>query len=144
MTRRFSLPYSPDPNGYWLPVTATINWCEEDYYATRYAAEFVNAFTNLLFFSIGVKGVLSCRRNGHDGVFHIAYLGYLTVGLGSFLFHATLKCKYSSYTGPNREQEASLTIWFCSNRSLATRRRIVYDLYNVFDVLRVLFILPAS
>ena len=41
---------------------------------------------------LGIKGVISCRRNQHDQIFLVAYLGYLVVGTGSFLFHATLKC----------------------------------------------------
>lgn len=109
-------PYPPSRAGYWAPITSTLNWCEEvcrvlplgshasgmfgfltpvtlqDYYASFYLAEFVNALTNCLFLWLGVKGILSCRRNGHDSIFQIAFLGYLTVGLGSFLFHATLKC----------------------------------------------------
>lgn len=109
-------PYPPSRAGYWAPITSTLNWCEEvcrvlplgshasgifgfltpvalqDYYASFYLAEFVNALTNCLFLWLGVKGLLSCRRNGHDSIFQSAFLGYLTVGFGSFLFHATLKC----------------------------------------------------
>jgi hypothetical protein len=44
---------------------------------------------------LGVKGIISCRRNQHDQIFLVALLGYLVVGTGSFLFHSTLKCKYS-------------------------------------------------
>lgn len=36
----------------------------------------------------------SCRRNGHDTVFIVAFLGYLLVGIGSFFFHATLKYQW--------------------------------------------------
>jgi dihydroceramidase len=113
-------PYPPAKDGYWEPVTSTLNWCEEvcisptttnvkriahktepaltftftqDYYATPYAAEIVNTLTNLLFMWLGVQGILSCRRNGHDQIFTVALLGYLVVGTGSFLFHSTLKCK---------------------------------------------------
>ncbi|GKZ29043.1 hypothetical protein AbraIFM66950_002779 [Aspergillus brasiliensis] len=87
------IPYPPSREGYWSPVTSTLNWCEEDYYATIYSAEIVNTLTNLLFMALGIKGFLSCRRNGHDSIFQVAYLGYLLVGTGSFLFHSTLKCK---------------------------------------------------
>ncbi|KAL2828919.1 ceramidase [Aspergillus cavernicola] len=86
-----SIPYPPSKDGYWDPVTSTLNWCEEDYYATIYSAEIVNTLTNLLFMLLGVKGILSCRRNGHDTIFQVAYYGYLLVGTGSFLFHSTLK-----------------------------------------------------
>ncbi|KAL2012909.1 hypothetical protein VTN00DRAFT_434 [Thermoascus crustaceus] len=85
------IPYPPSKAGYWSPVTSTLNWCEEDYYATIYSAEIVNTLTNLLFMFLGVKGIRSCRRNGHDTIFQVAFYGYLLVGFGSFLFHSTLK-----------------------------------------------------
>ncbi|KAL1956009.1 hypothetical protein VTO42DRAFT_7909 [Malbranchea cinnamomea] len=85
-----SFPYPAPRDGYWSPVTSTLNWCEEDYYATVYAAEIVNTLTNLLFIYLGIKGIRSCRRNGHDFIFQVAFIGYLIVGIGSFLFHATL------------------------------------------------------
>ncbi|KAJ5362178.1 hypothetical protein N7541_003022 [Penicillium brevicompactum] len=91
MTWPFSFPYPPSKEGYWAPVTSTLNWCEEDYYATEYAAEIVNTLTNLMFMWLGVSGILSCRRNGHDQIFTVALLGYLVVGTGSFFFHSTLK-----------------------------------------------------
>ena len=56
-----AVPYPPhDPNkGYWLPVTSTINWCEEDYYATPYAAEIVNTITNATFVFLSLMGISS-------------------------------------------------------------------------------------
>ncbi|EED24287.1 alkaline dihydroceramidase Ydc1, putative [Talaromyces stipitatus ATCC 10500] len=85
------IPYPPSKAGYWSPVTSTLNWCEEDYYATPYSAEIVNSLTNLLFLLLGIKGVLNVRKHGHDKVFEVAFYGYLLVGTGSFLFHSTLK-----------------------------------------------------
>ncbi|PLN85354.1 alkaline phytoceramidase [Aspergillus taichungensis] len=86
-----SFPYPASKVGYWGPVTSTLNWCEEDYYATVYSAEIVNTVTNLLFMWLGVKGIRSCLRHEHDQIFLVAYCGYLVVGTGSFLFHSTLK-----------------------------------------------------
>lgn len=73
----------------------------QDYYATPYAAEIVNSFTNLAFVYLAYRGVASCVRNGHDTVFLIGFVSYLVIGLGSFLFHATLKCSFfrSRYDG---------------------------------------------
>ncbi|TQB69110.1 Alkaline ceramidase 3 [Monascus purpureus] len=53
------IPYPAAKTGYWSPVTSTLNWCEEDYYATIYSAEIVNALTNLMFVWLGVKGLIS-------------------------------------------------------------------------------------
>ncbi|KAL8841710.1 MAG: hypothetical protein Q9176_003105 [Flavoplaca citrina] len=86
-----SWSYSPSYTGYWSPVTSTINWCEEDYYATPYAAEIVNTLTNLMFVILAFKGIRNCIKHGHDIVFLVAFVGYLLVGTGSFFFHATLK-----------------------------------------------------
>ncbi|KAI0997496.1 hypothetical protein K3495_g10691 [Podosphaera aphanis] len=87
----YSYPQAHPDNGYWGPVTSTINWCEEDYYATVYSAEIVNTITNILFMVLGLKGLRNCIQYKHDGVFAVAFLGYLFVGIGSFAFHTTLK-----------------------------------------------------
>ncbi|OXV10022.1 hypothetical protein Egran_02207 [Elaphomyces granulatus] len=98
------IPYPPSREGYWSPVTSTLNWCEEDYYATIYLAEIVNALTNLLFLWLGIKGVLSCRKNGHDAIFQVAFFGYLLlIDELSMIYTTCLICyatfSYSRSTG---------------------------------------------
>ncbi|KAN0069771.1 Ceramidase [Elaphomyces granulatus] len=98
------IPYPPSGEGYWSPVTSTLNWCEEDYYATIYLAEVVNALTNLLFLWLGIKGVLSCRKNGHDAIFQVAFFGYiLLIDELSMIYTTCLTCyatfSYSRSTG---------------------------------------------
>lgn len=68
---------------------------------TPYCAEFVNTVTNVIFIHLGVMGIRDCLRYGHDRVFIISYLGYIIVGLGSMLFHATLKCVSASFWSCN-------------------------------------------
>jgi len=87
-----SVPYPPArSDGYWAPITSTIIWCEEKYYATTYIAEIVNTLTNLLVVYLSLKGMYNCVKNGHARIFFLTFLGFLVVGLGSFAFHATLK-----------------------------------------------------
>lgn len=86
-----SIPYPPSGGGFWSPVTSTINWCEEDYYATIYLAEIVNAFTNLIFIYLAYIGISSCIKNRHPRVFLVAYISYLIIGSGSCLYHSSLK-----------------------------------------------------
>nr|RBQ95091.1 hypothetical protein FVER53263_05725 [Fusarium verticillioides] len=86
----FRVPYPPPQEGFWGEPTSTLNWCEEDYVISHYAAEITNTLTNALFIALGVRGVRNCFKYKHDTVFVIAYLGYLLVGCGSFAFHATL------------------------------------------------------
>ena len=40
---------------------------------------------------LAIRGMRSCIVHGHDAIFLVSFLGYLAVGLGSFLFHSTLK-----------------------------------------------------
>ncbi|KAF2667556.1 alkaline phytoceramidase [Microthyrium microscopicum] len=88
---RLSIPYPAPKVGYWEPVTATLNWCEEDYYATKYSAEIVNTITNFMFMYLAYRGISNCLRNQHPTVFLVSFFGYLVVGCGSFAFHSTLK-----------------------------------------------------
>jgi len=83
--------YPPAQKGYWEPITSTINWCEEDYYATIYSAEIVNTLTNLLFIGLGIRGFRNVLKYGHDKIYLVAFAGYMLVGTGSFFFHSTLK-----------------------------------------------------
>ncbi|KAE8870249.1 hypothetical protein PTNB29_00593 [Pyrenophora teres f. teres] len=91
ISRLPSIAYPPEQDGWFSPVTSTLDWCEENYVVTQYAAEVINTFTNLLFMYLAAKGIRNCLKHGHDTVFLVAFIGYLLVGSGSFLFHATLK-----------------------------------------------------
>ncbi|KAH7355309.1 ceramidase [Rhexocercosporidium sp. MPI-PUGE-AT-0058] len=86
-----SVQYPPAGDGYWSPVTSTLNWCEEDYYVTSYSAEIINSVTNLIFVFLAYKGISSCIRYKHDNVYLAGFISYLIIGLGSFCFHTTLK-----------------------------------------------------
>ena len=72
-----------------LDVTKAV----QNYVVTAYAAEIINTLTNLLFIYLASKGIRNCLKYGHDTVFLVAFIGYALVGTGSFLFHATLKCR---------------------------------------------------
>lgn len=74
----------------------------QNYVVTSYAAEIINTLTNLLFMYLASKGIRNCLKHGHDTVFLVAFVGYVLVGTGSFLFHATLKCKSRSRVDPSR------------------------------------------
>ncbi|TGZ79692.1 alkaline phytoceramidase [Ascodesmis nigricans] len=85
-----SIPYGPPKRHHWGPITSTLNWCEEDYYLTEYCAEFVNTMTNLIFIYVSCYGIYTTLKEGHDRIFTVTFCGLLCVGVGSFLFHATL------------------------------------------------------
>lgn len=76
--------------GYWGPITANYDWCEENYKYTPYVAEFFNTLTS---FSVALAGVLFTRlsvRHQYGVSFLLAGIGLAVVGIGSIAFHGTL------------------------------------------------------
>lgn len=52
---------------------------------------------------LGVRGIINCIQQGHPSIFLISYIGYMVVGLGSILFHTTLKCKFRAHGDAARD-----------------------------------------
>ena len=154
-----SIAYPPAQDGYWSPVTSTLNWCEEvgeprlrvccmtltlntqDYYATQYSAEIINTLTNLLFIYLAFKGIISCLKHGHDNIFMASFAGYMAVGTGSFLFHSTLKCTMILVTYIHICRFPANTT---RTRSYAARGRTLHDLHDVSNVLCNLLLLEVA
>ncbi|KAI1186032.1 alkaline dihydroceramidase [Nemania serpens] len=86
-----SFPYHEPREGFWGEKTVTLNFCEEDYVMSYYCAEVCNTITNVLFLWLGIRGIRDCIRYSHPPIFLVAFIGYIIVGCGSTLFHATLK-----------------------------------------------------
>lgn len=79
------------PNiGYWGQRTATLDWCEENYVACKYIAEFHNTLTNAIFVVLAIYGMVVVQRLQQERRFLVEYAGLMLVGVGSWLFHMTL------------------------------------------------------
>ncbi|KAJ3049412.1 Alkaline ceramidase 3 [Rhizophlyctis rosea] len=76
--------------GYWGPVTSTLDWCEENYILTYYLAELWNSISNLCFLIWPLTGMYTCWRMRAEKRFYLSYAALMLVGTGSFLFHGTL------------------------------------------------------
>jgi hypothetical protein len=88
--------------GYWGTVDTTATYCEPHYSWTPYCAEFVNAWSSLIYVVVG-SYVMRKFANDDDDKTTTAqpsfFMGYLpmtglwlvAIGLGSFLFHATMR-----------------------------------------------------
>lgn len=77
-------------SGHWGPVTATLDWCEANYQFSHYVAEISNTFSNLFFIGITLYGARLSAQERLPTRFLVGFAGGALVGLGSFLFHATL------------------------------------------------------
>ena len=56
--------------GYWGPVTSSIDWCEENYVQSYYIAEFWNTITNAGFIALGggpPRAPMRCTTCGPGG-----------------------------------------------------------------------------
>lgn len=81
----------PLDEGFWGKATSTIDWCEENYVVSYYVAEAVNTFTNAAFIGLAIYGLRNCIQNQMEQRFTLACCGFMLVGIGSWLFHMTLK-----------------------------------------------------
>lgn len=79
--------------GFWGEKTANVNWCEEDYVVTKYIAEFGNSLSSLAIVLNGLYGIWS-HWQWAELRYIIAFSQFCVVGIGSFLFHATLKREF--------------------------------------------------
>ncbi|EKM61615.1 uncharacterized protein PHACADRAFT_156863 [Phanerochaete carnosa HHB-10118-sp] len=75
---------------FWGPVTATLDWCEANYKFSRYIAEAANTFSNLVTLAYAWYGVYLVQKAHLPPRCLIGWAGFALVGLGSFIFHATL------------------------------------------------------
>jgi len=78
---------------YWGAWTSTLNWCEQDYAVSRFIAEFVNTLTNawVLVLLISMFAVHQYRLPKR---FYVILLGISCVGIGSWMFHMTLRWEW--------------------------------------------------
>ncbi|EJT97010.1 alkaline phytoceramidase [Dacryopinax primogenitus] len=76
--------------GYWGPHTSSIDWCEDNYVNLPYIAETWNTFSNIPYMLLGLHGVLLTQGLPHRARFALLHAGVALIGVGSFIFHATL------------------------------------------------------
>ncbi|CCE64683.1 hypothetical protein TPHA_0I01790 [Tetrapisispora phaffii CBS 4417] len=84
-------PYPDTPiQGIWGNVTATIDWCEENYVVSKYIAEWSNTLSNITYFITALYATYSAYKNNLERRFILIGIGFAIVGFGSWLFHMTL------------------------------------------------------
>lgn len=79
-----------DASGYFGRVTSTMDWCEENYAVLPYMAEFWNTVSNLSMIVPPLVGAYYWTKDNLELRVLGMFLGLLSVGIGSWLFHMTL------------------------------------------------------
>lgn len=78
--------------GYWEPHTSSIDFCENNYRFTPYVAELLNSASSLPISLSGVFAWVFTPSPYRSWIrFRLCWLAFITIGLGSCLFHATLR-----------------------------------------------------
>ena len=90
-----------------------------------------------MFLFLSYKGLKSCHKHGHDTVFSVAYFGYFLVGIGSFMFHTTLKYPWQLVDELNMIYTTCLMAYTSLSYSRPTIQQVAL---GVFLVLLCLFI----
>ncbi|KAF4675152.1 Alkaline ceramidase 3 [Perkinsus chesapeaki] len=71
---------------------ASMDFCEDNYAYTDHIVEFANTLTSIFIVVIGVVGMLICApRAGNEHRYRVYYVIMIFIGLGSTLFHGTLR-----------------------------------------------------
>jgi len=81
----------PPIEGHWGKVTSSIDWCEKNYAVTIYIAEFWNTVSSFHFVLIALWTLWTYRTSELETRFKVGNLLLAFTGLGSMLFHGTLK-----------------------------------------------------
>ncbi|KAI1793116.1 alkaline phytoceramidase [Ganoderma leucocontextum] len=129
------------PHAFWGPVTATLDWCEVNYQFSRYIAEAANSFSNLFTIGLAAYGATQSVTEKLPPRYLVGYAGFALVGLGSFIFHATLLFEAQLMDELPMVYVASYccAILFDTARGFDLRKSNASQLGAIFTVFNVLF-----
>lgn len=81
--------------GWWGAPNSIIDFCEPNYAVSHYFAEFFNTLSSLPIIMWGILGLtLTHYYATKQFRFKLCFMSLMFVGVGSFLFHASLRYKY--------------------------------------------------
>lgn len=146
--------------GFWGEPTANIEWCEEKYYISNYIAEFWNSLSNMPFIFLSIISLYQLRKINLKKRFSICYLMICAVGLGSFLFHATLLyeaqlmdelpmmlmigqatfCLFSMGDGHSKKEKGITALIIYSGIAVSTSIYIIWNEPLIFHVIFGFFV----
>ncbi|KAF9156764.1 Alkaline ceramidase 3 [Linnemannia schmuckeri] len=134
-----------DQIGYWSPNTASVDWCENNYVVSYYIAEFWNTISSLFIVALGELGLYLCPTK--EKRFKVAFRTISVVGIGSTLFHGTLRHKMqlleTKYGPQGRWFPISLATWLALTTvfvSITGGKMQFYTFQASFGILQLVII----
>ena len=80
-----------DARSAWGRISATLDWCEENYAVLHNVAELWNSSSNVLVVALGLHGAYRAASLGLPTRIVLVYLALALIGAGSAAFHGTLR-----------------------------------------------------
>ncbi|KAE9398510.1 alkaline phytoceramidase [Gymnopus androsaceus JB14] len=77
-------------DGFFGPITASLDWCEANYQFSYYIAEIANTFSNFFTLFLAIRCARNVSKESLPARYIVGCIGFALVGLGSFAFHASL------------------------------------------------------
>ncbi|RLV91935.1 Alkaline ceramidase YDC1 [Spathaspora sp. JA1] len=139
----FAIPYPPESDdGFWGITTSTIDWCEENYVVSRYIAEAVNTLTNTVFIILATFSFVHAYRNQLETRFLFSALGFLLVGIGSWLFHMTLKYHFQLLDELPMIYATCISFWsvFSEFKTKKQSRYIGWGIFTAANILTIIYL----
>ncbi|KAF9074876.1 ceramidase [Rhodocollybia butyracea] len=107
-----SKPNELSRDGFFGPITASLDWCEANYQFSYYIAEMANTFSNFFTLYFAILAGRNLWRESIPGRFIMGCLGFAIVGVGSFAFHASLLFEAQLADELPMIFVSSMSLWF--------------------------------
>lgn len=107
-------------------------WCEEKFKFTPWIAEFWNSITNIPFVLIGLIYLIRGHQQGLRKRHQLALFFVCMVGIGSFLFHSTMRHDFQLMDEMPMMCMTTTGMWSLLNLGIRTRK------YNILTALLIL------
>lgn len=139
----FAIPYPPEQDlGFWGIPTSTIDWCEENYVVSTYIAEALNTTTNSIFIALAAFAIYHAYHNRLEPRFIFTAFGFLLVGIGSWLFHMTLKYQFQLLDELPMIYATCIPFWsvFSESKSAKGSLLVALGIFSAANTLTVIYL----
>ena len=117
-----------------------IDWCEENYVVSVYIAEALNTITNSVFIALAGFAIYHAYSNKLEPRFIFTALGFLLVGVGSWLFHMTLRYHFQLLDELPMIYATCIPFWSVFSE-FRTKRESVYVAIGIFTAANTLTVI---
>jgi dihydroceramidase len=94
----------------------TVDWCEENYQVTYYLVEFWNSISSVVIALLALYLLVFSLKHGLEKRFLAWEIAFFTVGVGSTLFHGSLRYEWQVRCAERHSARRAITLMCLCNR----------------------------